>query len=118
MEVLIILLYLIFGILSLILFFKVWGMTNDVAQILKLLQERDIPVKTPSQNDKPISNKHLEIDSEIFIGDIVRLNINNKRFRVAGNDNGRYICEDILGLENTTYKFRKDEIKKYKADQE
>lgn len=103
MEVFIAIICLIPSILVIICFFKVWGMTNNVSRILKILQDRDIPVITPSKPDKT---------TYIYIDDIVRLNINGKRFKVVGIDNGRYICEDILGIENTTYKFRKDEITK------
>ena len=39
METLVVLLYIVFGILSLILFFKVWGMCNNVRKIVDKLDE-------------------------------------------------------------------------------
>ena len=47
METFIILIILIFGILQLILFFKIWGMTNDIREI----KERYLSSTTsPKQN--------------------------------------------------------------------
>ena len=38
MDVLLSIVLLVFGILQVILFFKIWGMTNDVCKIRELLE--------------------------------------------------------------------------------
>ena len=37
MSIIVILISLVYGILSLILFFKVWGMTNDIRELKETL---------------------------------------------------------------------------------
>jgi membrane protease subunit (stomatin/prohibitin family) len=43
---------LVFGILQIILFFKVWGMTNDVSAIREILQPHKTEVKTSTATQK------------------------------------------------------------------
>lgn len=47
---------LIFGILQIILFFKIWGMTNDISKIRSII-EKEIQQKTITKQDK-IPNKN------------------------------------------------------------
>lgn len=107
MEFFLYLLALIFAILNLVLFFKIWGMTNDVDRIYRLLKKRETPVITPKEEEygKPIADTTIRVD------DIVILNINGRRFRVNDIENGIYFCRDILGLEGV-HKFREGEIRK------
>ena len=117
MEVLIILLYLIFGILSLILFFKVLGMTNDIDEILTLLK-KEIKNKEHQEN-KPVENlteNDTVFDATINVGDIIRLKINGTRYKVDDIDNGTYFCRDMVM--GNLFKYKEFEIEKLKADQE
>ena len=43
---------LVFGILQIILFFKVWGMTNDVSAIREILQPHKTEVETSTATQK------------------------------------------------------------------
>lgn len=45
METFMAIVFLVFGILQIILFFKVWGMTNDVKKIKNKLYEDNFPVE-------------------------------------------------------------------------
>lgn len=40
------------GLLNLILFFKIWGMTDDVCQIRKILEKKN--PESPAQNEKKV----------------------------------------------------------------
>lgn len=73
METIISIILLVFGILQIILFFKIWGMTNDVENIYKLLESkcREVPERShpieetqesisapTSEETKPIKTEH------------------------------------------------------------
>ena len=45
METFMAIVFLVFGILQIILFFKIWGMTNNVKKIKDKLYENDFPVE-------------------------------------------------------------------------
>lgn len=47
---------LVFGILQIILFFKIWGMTNDISRIRSII-EKEIQQKTRSKQEQ-ISNEN------------------------------------------------------------
>ena len=38
--------FIVFGILQIILFFKMWGMTNNVSRITRLLESKELPNNT------------------------------------------------------------------------
>lgn len=40
----------VFGVLQIILFFKIWGMTNDVAKIVTILKENSSGKTSDSSN--------------------------------------------------------------------
>lgn len=40
----------VFGVLQIILFFKIWGMTNDVAEIVTILKENSSGKTSDSAN--------------------------------------------------------------------
>ena len=45
METFMAIVFLVFGILQIILFFKVWGMTNNVKKIKEAFLEKDFPAE-------------------------------------------------------------------------
>lgn len=65
---------LIWGILSLILFFKVWGMTNDVETIKRILL--NVTSKTVAANNKEASELLSDSISNFEEGDVV-VNVEN-----------------------------------------
>lgn len=68
MEELGVVLVIIFGILSLILFFKVWAMCNNVKQILRKMDEK--PVYRYSVNTSPdlLNSEMANVQELIFCG--------------------------------------------------
>lgn len=75
------LLCFIWGILCLILFFKVWGMCNNVA---KILQEISKP------KDEPI--KETTYSSKLSVGDVVYIKSKNKESVIVDIIDGQYEC--------------------------
>lgn len=57
METIFLILAIVWSILCLILFFKIWGMTSDVAEIKELLRNRPLQINTPEPQNKPQNKK-------------------------------------------------------------
>ena len=103
MEVFAYLLALVWSILCLILFFKIWGMTNNIEQLtqevheLKLnLEQGRIQVRTSQrQEGMPLIQSSSDIPWEdLMIGDEVKLKSNGKLYKVIGfEENGLVQCE-------------------------
>lgn len=84
---------IVFGILQIILFFKVWGMTNDVKNVLNVLNSRDYrEVKLP--NKAKLKESGTEVD-------------------VLGIKNGKVHCrinygsswsEELIGFDKLAFK--------------
>lgn len=70
---------IIFGILQIILFFKLWIMTNDVAAIRRKI--------TP-----PIGDVQKPRD---LLGMYVRIRSTGKQVRVVARESGQYKCVDV-----------------------
>lgn len=106
METLIYLILSFFGILQIILFFKIWGMTNDVKQIKeKYLSSNNQRV------ENTITNDSLKFDIDELVIDIK----NNRQMRVkAFAENGKYSCY-INGGTIFVGDFSATEIKKFNA---
>lgn len=73
-------LLIIFGILQIILFFKLWIMTNDVAAIRRKIAPPIEDVQKPRD----------------LLGMYVRIRSTGKKVRVVARDNGRYKCVDSV----------------------
>ena len=117
----------IWSILCLILFFKIWGMTNDVKQLTQEVHElkktfvKEQPTQEPAPQKEgiPLIEDPADIPwEEINIGDIVELKSNGERFKVIGIEREKYIqCEplkkDVVDKIFDTFKtFRRNEIRK------
>lgn len=127
METFVYFLCLIWSILCLILFFKIWGMTNNVKQLTQevhelkktFVQEQTKLEKAPQQEGIPLIENPADIPWEEFnIGDIVELKSNGARFKVIGFEGDKFVqCEplkkDIVDKIFDNFKhFRRNEIKK------
>lgn len=110
MYELIILIGLVFGILQIILFFKVWKMTDEISELKRMYQTvnadklstSDIPIDEPKENIKQEINP-LHIDAEV-----IRIS-DNKTMKIRNITNeGKYSCYSGLKKEG---EYSKDEIK-------
>lgn len=72
METLLAIIFIVFGLLQIILFFKIWGMTNDIREM---------------------KNKYFRADISFSIGDTVRHKTTGKEMRIRSiKPNGKYAC--------------------------
>ena len=89
METILAIIFIVFGILQIILFFKIWGMTNDVREIKNKYLKRDGDDITSLHNDSDLSDNSIPIkdnDEVIEIG-------SSRRMYVYGKTNDeKYNC--------------------------
>ena len=114
---------LVWGILNIILFFKIWGMTNDVNDIKEFLIKNKLSLNNTSisyqdnskSNERPNSNQPIEgansqtkaeKDDSLKIGDKVRHeSLNRDKIMTVGsiNADGSCLCMDEYGNSYGTY---------------
>lgn len=104
METLLSIILFVFGILQIILFFKIWEMTNDVSKMRRLIESYCF------KNNDNSSTEDCEINTNIKINDIVMDIKTRKEFRVKQivNEN-EYECIERYGC--VMYTFKRDDIK-------
>jgi hypothetical protein len=56
---------IIFGILQIILFFKIWGMTNDVARIVTILKEHKASTSVDSSSTQSRTSNNSSYSSPL-----------------------------------------------------
>lgn len=106
MEIFACILALIWSILCLILFFKIWGMTDNVEQLayevhelkMALVQERpEAKVEVKKQNSVPLVQSPSDIPwDNLEIGDTIKLKSDGKLYKVVGFENdGQIRCEPL-----------------------
>ena len=106
MEVFAYLLALVWSILCLILFFKIWGMTNNVEQLAREVHELKMFLAQEQLKTKVVSNKQggiplvqspSDLDWEdLKVGDMVELKSNGTQYKIVGfEDNGYVQCEPL-----------------------
>ena len=76
---------IVFGVLQIILFFKLWGMTNDVSKIKDLLETKLVNMQTTKGQSVIIENEtdiqsSKKVEKIEFLNDI---NIGDKVFRLS-----------------------------------
>ena len=111
---------IIFGVLQIILFFKLWIMTGDVKDIKNIIKAHlSNPRATNSQNEcysqeknDGIENDKKEITNidDIAIGDNVTRLSDNKQMIVDSVNGDKYFCK-VSFFEGYKY-FNRNEIKK------
>ena len=94
METFAVIIEVIFGILGLILFFKVWAMTNDVRElkdhILPYLQNKG---NKPNKGIEPIIERKDDGDKEFASGTIVVEVATGRQLKIKHRlPDGRYKC--------------------------
>lgn len=84
---------IIFGILQIILFFKLWGMTNNIFEIKELIKKYGIEEKT---NQKP---QKSTIKMDIQIEDLVVELKSKRQLKVVDiTEDGRFQCKTPGGI--------------------
>lgn len=95
---------IVFGILQIILFFKIWGMTNNISEIKIMVKDY-----IKKSNSKPICDKNKS-RSDIKIDDLVVELKNERQLKVANiTDDGKFECIIPGGISPIGI-FNRDEI--------
>lgn len=110
MYELLILIGAIFGVLQIILFFKIWKMTDEISELKQMyqtvnadkLQTNNIPINEPKERIKEETNP-LHIDAVV-----VRISDNKKMTIRDITNEGKYSCYSGLKKEG---EYSKDEIR-------
>ncbi|MBQ7342486.1 MAG: hypothetical protein IJW42_04430 [Alistipes sp.] len=91
MEIFIIILGLVWSILTIILFFKLWKMTNNVDEIRELLENYCIKEKTETpKRDKPSTTKFTE--GQLVVELKTERQYRVQQMGVDANQQARYFC--------------------------
>lgn len=115
---------IVFGVLQIILFFKMWGMTNDVSKIKNILNSKlsnmqmtkEQCIIGQKENKTPETKESINIGlpNDIHAGDsVVRLS-DGKIMIVDSVDDGEYFCKGSF-LEGYSY-YKREEIKLAKSN--
>ena len=95
---------IVFGALQIILFFKIWGMTNDVRKIKNILE-----LNIKQQQDT--LNHNTNIASSFFVGEVVTYKKTQEKFIIK-----RRVTEDLFECSsldtNTSYTLNRNELQK------
>lgn len=94
MKLMIDFILLIFGILQIALFFKIWAMTNNVKEMLLILKKRSISDETSKESISSDKNKYL-----FSVGDLVIRKLDKKQMRVKSiTPEGKFSCYSNGGV--------------------
>lgn len=63
--------FIVFGILQIILFFKMWGMTNNISRITRLLESKELPNNTLNNAENKTDDILSDTYSDIAVGSVV-----------------------------------------------
>lgn len=89
---------LVFGVLQIILFFKIWGMTNNVAAIRRIMESGE---SGAGEEDETVTDA-------IAVGALVVRKSTGEQLKVTGVDeNGKFVCAKA-GIEIGS--FSKDDL--------
>nr|DAL72486.1 MAG TPA: hypothetical protein [Caudoviricetes sp.] len=102
METLLAIIFIVFGVLQIILFFKIWGMTNDVRNIKEMYEsEREAHYRNLNRTNPNTKNQEesdLSI-SKFSVGDLVvhiktgkQMRIKNINTNNVHSNNDTYSC--------------------------
>ena len=112
METFMAIVFLVFGILQIILFFKIWGMTNNVKKIKEAFLEKDFPaeyllVKPDLVKDAFYANIR-KIDKLIYLEDkeAARRTLLSMKYDLEScrNSADKYVEKEVLELSEPLFK--------------
>lgn len=97
MDYIVIILGGVFAILNIILFFKVWGMTNDVARLTEyFINSKDISKDTTKHQSirkkTKVTNGETDLLDGLSIGDMVRCKPIYKELVILSMADGKFEC--------------------------
>lgn len=103
-NALVLIIILVFGILQIILFFKIWGMTNNIFEIKELIKKYSIEKKTSQNHQKATTKTDIQIEALV-----IDLKSNQQLKVVDITEDGRFQCKTLGGIAPVGF-FKRDEI--------
>ena len=114
--------FIVFGILQIILFFKMWGMTNNVSRITRLLESKELPNNTLNNAENKTDDILSDTYSDIAVGSVVIRQSDGRKMVVDSIENGKYFCKGSTmegykyysrnEISPNLYRISKEDIKK------
>ena len=102
---------IIFGILQIILFFKLWGMTNNISEIKEILKSHSVKEKQIQTSSE--ANKKNDIDRDIEIEDLVVELKSERQLKVVDiTEDGKFQCITPGGISPVGF-FKRSEIERF-----
>ncbi len=102
MEVLYLIIALVWSILCLILFFKLWGMTNDVRELKEYIMYSSSPQTSVSEET---NNEEIKNEEVVKSYDQIKNDLEAKQKEIKVTWNHKFNVGDIV-----TYKFSKKKL--------
>ena len=99
--------FIVFGILQIILFFKMWGMTNNVSRITRLLESKELPNNTLNNAENKTDDILSDTYSDIAVGSVVIRQSDGRKMVFDSIDNGKYFCKGST-MEGSKYYSRNE----------
>lgn len=105
---------IIWGILQIILFFKIWGMTNDVAKMLNLIEkfnecnERSLLERSMKTQSSISQTEKNVIGGTIFEEGILVVDNDDRQWRVVEIKGNVIVCKNSA---KGIVEFREDELR-------
>lgn len=101
---------IVFGILQIILFFKLWGMTNNISEIKELIKKYSIEEKVGQKKQKSTTEMDIQIE------DLVMELKSKQRLKVVDiTEDGRFQCKTPGGIAPIGF-FERNEIELVKHE--
>lgn len=115
MEVLVSLIIIVFGVLQIILFFKLWGMTNDVAELKLIIKHYNYPpippkssvAETPHTDSAALVKDYDSRLDGVKNGDKVEVSFDGREVSVMFVEDNRIYCKTSF-LGGGQYFLKKD----------
>lgn len=101
---------IIFGILQIILFFKLWGMTNNIFEIKELIKKCSIEENVNQKSNKTITGLDIQIEDLV-----VELKSKRQLIVVDITEDGRFQCKTLGGIAPIGF-FNRSEIELAKRE--
>ena len=103
--------FIVFGILQIILFFKMWGMTNNVSRITRLLESKELPNNTLNNAENKTDDILSDTYSDIAVGRVVIRQSDGRKMVVDSIENGKYFCKEAsCDRRRRTYRMRSSAV--------
>lgn len=101
---------IVFGILQIILFFKLWGMTNNIFEIKEMIKKYSIEEKVNPKKQKTITETDIQIE------DLVIELKNRRQLKVVDiTEDGKFQCKTPGGIAPIGF-FERNEIELVKHE--